>query len=229
MDKMEEALNSVSKCESYNRWVFSLFERYVGDSVLEIGSGLGDISKFFKNRKRLVLVDNNKKFISHLENEYKGKGNAVVIRQDINEDITWLKKFCPDTVVCVNVLEHIEDDSRLLKKIHDILQPGGNMIILAPALKSLYSDFDVMVGHHRRYSKRELRDKIVAAGFREKSIFYFNILGALGWFVCFKIMRSQKINERWLGLFDKIVFILKNFERLVKPALGLSIVVICAK
>ena len=137
----------------YFYWQFLQFKPYLRSRIADIGCGLGNLTDFMSESEVYVGVDNNWRLLSELRSRYVGKHNVEFIRGDItgSDCISRLKSKSVETVLCVNVLEHIEDDGGLLKNLVDILPPNGTLCLLVPAFQSLYGTLDSMDGHLRRY------------------------------------------------------------------------------
>src|SRR5205823_14987779 len=133
-----------------------------------------------------------------------------------------------DTVLSMNVLEHIEHDRRALEGCLEILQGGGRLVLLVPAHRALYSDMDRNIEHFRRYDLRSLRDMVEDVGFRVVDERHLNMLGAIAWFVNGRILRRQLIPSRQLRVFDFAVKLLA-LEKLFRPPFGLSILLVAEK
>jgi hypothetical protein len=133
-----------------------------------------------------------------------------------------------DSLAALNVLEHVEDDERALEALHAALPPGGTAAVLVPAHDWLYSRFDADAGHFRRYTRRELEEKLAGAGFSVDGIRYFNMVGAIGWLCVYRLcgVRGARVTTRGLvGFFDRfLVPAARGLERLVTPPFGISVV-----
>jgi SAM-dependent methyltransferase len=132
-----------------------------------------------------------------------------------------------DTAVCLNVLEHVEDDVQALRNMREVLVPGGAICLLTPVNKWLYGPMDKVDHHFRRYTKSELNAKIEEAGLSIERQRYFNMLGIAAWFFTNKIMRRSMAGPAQYSLYDRLVPVLRTMERLVPPPAGLSLVTIC--
>jgi hypothetical protein len=135
-----------------------------------------------------------------------------------------LKTWLPDSIVCLNVLEHVSDDRLALKHMHEALAARGRAVFLLPAFKWLYGRIDRNLGHFRRYSKRTWKSLAESAGFRVKQIRYFNSLGFLGWWLNARILRQEAQSESQIAVFDRmIVPLFSRLERWIEPPFGQSI------
>jgi len=130
-----------------------------------------------------------------------------------------------DTVVCLNVLEHIEDDRASLRAMHDLLQPGGRLALLVPSLRALYGTLDEALGHFRRYVPAELSEKLGAAGFRLRHLEYFNLAGVPGWWVAGRVLRRRLIPTGALRWYEALVPLFR-LERLLPWRIGQSLIAI---
>ena len=134
-----------------------------------------------------------------------------------------------DTIVCMNVLEPIEDDRGTLSRFLDLLRPGGKLVLLVPAHRWLFNPLDSHDGHFRRYESDELNEKIRTAGFDIVHESQFNLFGILGWFLNGTILRRKELPAGQMGLFNAIAPLLFGFERLIGPPAGLSLLAVGAK
>jgi SAM-dependent methyltransferase len=158
---------------------------------------------------------------------------SLAERYNLNKDtiLKWKHRDeLTDTIICVNVLEHIEDNVMTLKNMHDIMVEGGKLLLLVPALKLLYGEIDRFHNHYRRYSRFELIDKLNKSGFKIIDNYYMNSTGIFGWFYDTIILRRQEHTSKHVMFFDRfIVPWLSRLERLKRPPIGLSLIVIAEK
>jgi len=135
-----------------------------------------------------------------------------------------------DTVVSVNVLEHIENDGRFLRSAQHILAPGGRILLFTPALPALYGTLDRQFGHYRRYTKFGLSDKLRAAGFSLESLRYFDLAGVLGWFLATRVLKRNTIRPSDVSHYDRFVFSWSSkIERWWEPPIGKNLLAIGRK
>ena len=182
-DVGKHTLARMSELGAYNKTMFDTFSDHLGQRVLEVGSGAGNLSRFILDRELAVLSDVDADYLRLLRRRF-GTFESVEIRcLDLTtfkaED---LQSRRVDSVICLNVLEHIEDDRRVLAELYSLLQPGGCLVVLVPAHAMLYSDMDRDLGHFRRYAQADLAEKFEQAGFRVEKRMYFNWVGAIGWY-----------------------------------------------
>src|SRR5581483_2050025 len=159
---LTETLNQLANLDQYNFWLYEQIAAGVGRRIIEVGAGTGNITQFLCAGGRAVLAtDVVPSYRRELETIFANRPNVRVGQFDLN-------KAAPadyvaegfDTVVCLNVLEHIEDDLFALEQMNEVLVPGGKLLLLVPAHQRLYGEFDRAVGHFRRYSKHTLKERL---------------------------------------------------------------------
>ena len=191
-----EIQRELSKIINYHKWIYEAIKPYLGNRILDVGCAIGNITRFFLNRELVVGLDPLENFIQTIKSTFLSYKSFQAIQADIsNEETVNLKKKKFDTVTCLNVLEHIEDDISALKNIHKILDNEGKLILLVPAFKCLYGTVDKTDHHYRRYAKQDLRLKLKKSGFIIEKQFYMNLLGILGWYLNGKILKSIPSNS----------------------------------
>ncbi len=208
-------LQAVRRAKKFNQWLFSQIKPYIGHNVLEAGCGIGNLTELLLDRKRLVCVDLDQFYIDRLVQSYGHLNNFTIHPANLMSDKD-LKRAADkknfDTVICLNVVEHIEDDQKVLKNFYDILQPGGRVIILVPHDPKLYTAVDKTLGHFRRYTRKELSKKIEDAGFKLVRCWGFNRVGGLGWRVSGKILRKDTLSPGQMGMFEFLMPIIRLLE-----------------
>lgn len=209
----------------YNRWMFERLQRWIGRRVLEIGSGIGNLSDFLVDRDRLVLTDTREEYLSRLRRRFAGRANVSVARLYLPDDDGAVAGQRFDTVICLNVLEHIDDDISALHAIRRLLAPSGRLVLLVPALPALYGTIDRALGHHRRYKRAGLADLLRATGFKPVHIEYFNIAGIPGWWFAGRVLRRDLIPGGSLKLYDALVPLFR-LERFIPWRVGQSLIAI---
>lgn len=209
----------------YNRWLTSRVAPWVGRRVLEIGAGIGNMAEYFLDRERLVLAEPEAAYRDRLLSRFAGKPNVKVVPLRLPAVDAGLAAERLDTVICLNVLEHVEADVAALEAMRGLLAPRGRVVLLVPALRALYGSLDTALGHFRRYTPAELREKIAAAGLRLVHIEYFNLGGVLGWWVTGRVLRRTIIPSGSLRLYDALVPLFR-LERLLPWRLGQSLIAV---
>jgi len=214
-----------------NRLIFDRIKAHLGSSILEIGSGIGNISRLMMQPKRkLILTDYSESYIEYLSQAFIGNPGVKVLLHDIqSQDISVFEKFNIDTAVCINVLEHIEKDVQVIKNIHNILNKDGCLVLLVPSMKALYGTLDKELGHFRRYDICELKNMLEGNGFIVKQIYYHNMFSSIGWYVNGRIFKRKIIPLFQVSTLDKILPAIMFFEKYFKLPFGLSIICIAVK
>ena len=222
-------LRDLSSSHRFNAWMASAIKPWVGESVLEIGAGMGNITRCLTPRYRYCVSEIDDMHLHYLRNIYEGNRNIEVRWLDVTDKKSFRElKDMFDTVVCLNVLEHIQEDGTALTNIYTSLQPGGHACLLVPRSQRLHGSMDKAVGHCRRYKIEELRRSLEDSGFEIARIFTFNRISAPGWFINGRILRRKKLNKIQLKIFDLFVWLWKLLEH-VLPWQGLSIIAIARK
>lgn len=210
----------------YNTWMYEQVAPFVSARVLEVGSGIGNMSVFLRDRERLALTDVSPEYLEILGERFGSLPNVSIDHWDLNDDPP--ASLTPggfDTVICLNVLEHIKDDRAALRSMRSLLAPGGKLVLLVPAHQALFNGFDEGLDHFRRYDKAGLNQLLGEEGFAVKQSWYFNFLGALGWFVNGNLLKKKILPTGQMKLFDLLVPLLKA-ERLVKLPFGISVIAV---
>lgn len=178
-------LQSVRRARGFNRWMLNQFRSFIGKRVWEAGCGIGNFTELLLDRERLVCIDYDPFYVETINRRFGHLENVRAFQMDLTdrESLGAVRPEALDTVIALNVVEHIEDDTLVLKQFFDALVPGGHAVVLVPAHPALYSACDRALGHFRRYRREELREKMEAAGFGVVQIGEFNRLGTLGWWV----------------------------------------------
>ena len=223
-------LSSVAKARNYNRWLVRQVAGFLGQRILEAGCGIGNLSSMLLDRRRLVLVDNEPMYAAALKRQFGSRTNVRVDQADLGEPgihERW-KDEQLDTIFCSNVLEHIESDDRVLDSFHQTLTSGGHCVVVVPAGAWLYSGMDRELGHHRRYTQRQLHDKMTAAGFDVVFTRQFCRFGSIGWAVSGRLLGRRHLSPRQMIWFDRLWPITKLLDR-VLPVPGMSLVMVGRK
>jgi len=219
---MERTLN-------YNNWVFNNFKEHLGNRILDIGSGCGTFIEYYKNKSLVLSVDPSTEANRSLKKRFSGYNNIEIVKSDINDEamLIYAKQMSIDTIVCLNVLEHISDDRFAIENIKKTLKSGGKLIIYVPAMKVIYGTLDKALGHYRRYDKGEFEKLLRAAGFSIVSSRYMNFLGALSWFLYSKILKKTIPAEARIIFYDNyLVPVVSRVESFIKFPFGQSLLII---
>lgn len=224
----QKNFEQLADAKRYYQWMTDTFRQWIGKRILEVGCGQGNITVNLLDKEYILGIDFDEEYLKNIRERFSAHTNFEAERRDITKDTTELKERRFDTIVCANVIEHIEDEVGATKKMYEILEPGGHIIMLAPAFEFLFSTYDYKVGHYRRYTKQTIQKTLEASGFVVKKTYYFNMLGAIGWFVVFKLLKRDFAGSGNVSLQETLVPILKTIER-IPPLFGLSVIAVGQK
>ncbi len=223
-------LNQLAELDRYNDWIYGRIAAALGRRVLEVGSGTGNITQFLcADGREVMATDVVPVYRNELARLFGDRPNVRIGKFDLNAQAP--EEFVAepfDTVVCLNVLEHIEDDLFALEQLRNVLAPGGKLALLVPAHRFLYGEFDRAVGHFRRYEKRELRVKLEQVGFAVREVGFFSLVAALPWLINGRLLKRDYLPMGQANLANRLVPLLK-LERLIGPPCGLSLIAIAQK
>ena len=227
LGRVLEVLESAPK---YRDWIFSLAAPYLGRRVLEVGAGTGTLFECLLDRDHAVALEIDPELVGALRQRFAPRTNVSVLAGNVTDRavIDRIAALHVDSAVTFNVLEHIEDDRAALASVADILDPGNSLAVFVPAFPSIYGQMDRGVGHVRRYRRRELVQKMEAAGFSVLAAHYVNLPGFFAWFVNGRILRATSPvgGSRLVSVYDSVVIpVTSRLERIVHPPLGQSLFV----
>ena len=223
-------LEAMGFAENYYKWLIDEVSFFLGDYVAEIGAGQGNFSSFLLNTdiKRLIAFEPSENMFPSLKRRFQNEDRIQIVN-------TYLRDYPGgsaepfDTAVYINVLEHIADDAKELALIHNCLKTRGHVIILVPALSFLYSGYDKRLGHYRRYHRRELMDKLTAAGFTVVEAKYLDFLGIIPWYLAFTVLRLS-LTTGSVALYDRLCIpIVKRIESMVRMPFGKNLLLVAEK
>ena len=220
-----QTLERLAGARNYNRWLTDRLQQWVGRRVLEIGAGLGSMSEFILDRERVVLSDTDPYYLARLRERFAARPNVRIAELRLPGVDGSVAAERLDTVICLNVLEHVSDDGASLAAMRTLLQAGGRLVLLVPSLPSIYGTLDEALGHVRRYSPAELRHKFRDAGFHLVGLEYFNLAGVPGWWLTGRVLKRRLIPTASLGLYDALVPLFR-LERFLPWRVGQSLIAI---
>ena len=218
-------LDAHSQTPRFNRWMADTVRPWVGTRVLEIGAGMGNLSRHLAPRRQLYIAsDIDAEHLARLRVRFQLRPNVRLLRCDLGAPADFVPLIGQaDTVICLNVLEHIEDDATGLANISSALIPGGVAIVLVPQDAGLYGTLDEELGHYRRYSEAELRAKMEAAGLTVEQVLHFNRITRPGWWFTGRVLKRRSSSRILLWFFDRLVWLWRRIDRTL-PWPGVSVI-----
>ncbi len=230
-----ETLRRMASVEQYNRWIYEELAPYAGQRILEVGCGIGNMTAFFLEQELIVAIDRLSSSVQYTSERFENRSNVVVMEGDISDPALppRLRSFRIDTVLCVNVLEHIEDDVTALRHMWEVLRPGGRLLLLVPAGQYMFGMLDEALGHFRRYERSQLARRVSMAGFHPIRLTYMNIAGIPGWLFNSRVLKRNLLPKGQLRLFNALTPLFIWSERMLRrwwdAPFGQSLVCIAEK
>jgi SAM-dependent methyltransferase len=221
-DAICESLETLSQASDYYKWLASRMRPYIRGKVLEIGAGIGTFAEWGKESATEYHVsDLDPRLAAKLANRFDQVFCWDVFTPFPNDDLY-------DTIIILNVVEHLENDQEALHCIHKRLKGGGHLVLMVPAMQFLFGSLDSAFGHYRRYTKSSISRLIENAGFSMRKTEYVNVVGMLGWFLYGKVLKSKSLPQQLCGRFNLMIPLLK-VERPIAYFFGLSVIAIAQK
>lgn len=228
--QVEEDLETLSHAARYRHWLYRQIRGALGKRILEIGSGVGNYTEFLVRHGEVFATDMEAHYVGELRQRFRDEPRVRVEQLSLEawDDATVARHraFAPDTVVCLNVLEHVPDDRQAVRSMLGCLVPGGHLALIVPAMPSLFCEIDRRYGHVRRYTRRGLTGLLGAeASATVARCRYFNAFGVAGWWVNHVLLGRTQLSPLQVRLFDAVgVPVAAAVERVVPPPFGLSLV-----
>ena len=230
-------LDAMAGAVHYYGWIIRHFAPYVGNEVLEVGAGVGTFTSHLmaalpEASRNFTLIEPAANLYPVLERRFRGHSAVATHQGDLLACAPALRSGAsrPDTAILVNVLEHVEDDAGCLALLHEILQPGGHLLVFVPALPALYGSLDSAFEHYRRFTHAELQRKLRDAGFDIRRTRFFNLPGVAAWWFSGKIMRRRTLSPAAVRFYDRwVVRPWSRVEDVWPPPLGQNLMAIAQK
>lgn len=227
VDPRVEIQTSLERASNYNRWIADQVRRHVGSRVLDAGCGSGNITAQFLDLDQVVAVDVWEDFVGMMGRRFGAVPNLAVRQFDLADTAMpdALQPYDLDSAFCVNVLEHVEDDRSALTNIARALRPGSPIFLLVPAFPALYGEHDRADHHFRRYTRASLRETVTDLPLEIEDDHYMNLPGFFAWFLVVRLLR-RRLREEEIGLYDRLIPIIRRVEDTVRPPFGQSLVAV---
>lgn len=231
LDYLLEDQRRMAKAKNYFAWQGRLVLPEIGKRVIEVGCGTGNFTGMLLERESVIALDAEPRCIARLLERYPQARNVQACAFDMTSPrFRELSAFHADSCVCLNVLEHIENDSAAVRSMAEVLVPGGTLVLLLPAFPGLRGPIDRNLGHFRRYRKGDVQALAASAGLRIRKLHFVNSIGFLAWWANARLFRLQ-IHPVWqIVFFDRLIApLLSRVEAVVHPPFGQSLFAVFEK
>lgn len=224
-------LEAISEARKFNEWMYREVSSCLGGRILEVGSGIGNLSScFIRDGHDLTMSEIRSAYCARLQEQWPDRS---VLQMDLvdprfNETFTGLAHTF-DSAFALNVIEHIDNDALALKNLSGLVKPGGKVLVLVPAHQLLYNKIDTGLAHFRRYNRRSLSQLMEGAGLEVKRSWMFNALGIPAWIAGGLVFREKEIGHGQMKAYDKLVPLARLLDRITLNRIGLSVIALAKK
>ncbi len=224
-------LEALADLPNYCRWILGGFGDRMQGRVLEVGAGIGNFAAHYVDRvEEAVLMEPAANLFPRLAERFEGRDDVTPVCSYVESWAEPQRQGTFDTIVLVNVLEHVEQDRAMLEVLRSLLKPGGTLLLFVPAMQWLYGTLDSMVDHFRRYSKRGLRSELDAVGFQTDRLRYFDLAGVLPWFVMGRVLKRKRFDSAAAVGFDRVVApVMSRVERVLPLPFGKNLLAVARR
>ncbi len=231
----EQTLEAISDADKFNDWMYTTIKPFAKGKVLEIGSGIGNISNYFiEDDFSIMTSDIRDGYCKRLEERFSEEPTFLgTINMNLT-DTDFDQKFSAhlnqyDTVFALNVVEHIYDDRLAIRNAKKLLKKGGHLIILVPSYNKLMNGFDEELGHFRRYTVRSLTHLFEQEKLEIIHQQYFNFVGIFGWYISGNLLKNKVIPKGQMSFYNTLVPVIKLIDKIMLRKIGLSTIVVGKK
>lgn len=212
----------------YRRYQYELIAPHCGRSILEVGAGLGEFAEQFDDLDRLVVTDVDPAAVAVMARRFAGRAEVEVRQLELGTAPDLDRPV--ESVVAINVLEHIDDDAGALRSLATAVEVGGSLVLWVPGYQQLYGEFDRKVGHVRRYTPKSLAEAVRRADLDVELVRPVNLLGGVAWWLAVRRGGAGAPNPRLVAAFDRcVVPVTKALERRVRVPFGQSVLCVARK
>ncbi|MEY2414952.1 MAG: hypothetical protein QOH53_286 [Ilumatobacteraceae bacterium] len=228
-----EELENLAQANHFFGWIADELKPHLGHRILEVGAGIGTIATKMAERKpasEITAIEPAENLFGELRAATEGL-HKVTALQLTSQELAATRPRQFDSIVYVNVLEHILDDAAEMRTAFELVAPGGSLGVFVPAMSRLYGSLDYKSGHHRRYDKASLRQVIADAGFDIVELRYIEVAGVLPYWLMYRVLNRQSLSAMSSGVFDRMVVpVSKLMQRLVpNPPFGKNLLAIARR
>jgi glycosyltransferase involved in cell wall biosynthesis len=223
-----QILGRLNRAPRFTKWMADVIRPYVGEKVLEIGAGTGNLTLQLTPRRLYWASDINPLYLTYLENVGRNRPYLHVCYTDGQSSDSYPKEQKFDTVICLNVVEHLADDLGALRNIREVLEPGGRAIILVPCGPWLFGTLDEILGHQRRYTRTQLAELVKKADFRLDSMLEFNRVGVIAWWINGKLLRRRTFGLWQITFLNLLTPLFRRLDKIL-PLPPLSLIALLSK
>ena len=224
-------LEILADMPNYYGWIVDTFRPWLKGHTMEIGTGIGTVARLiFDDVDSLYLVEPSPHLTELLPPSIANHEKVSIYNETSEQRLPQMADQTCDTVIMVNVLEHIEDDGDAIEQLYRILKPGGRLLLFVPALQFLYSELDSKHGHFRRYHLAPLAFKLKSHGFKIHYNKYFDLAGVLPWWLINTLGKKTEFNPAMAIIYDRYIIPITRFiERFISPPLGKNIIIVAER
>jgi SAM-dependent methyltransferase len=220
-------LEALEETKNYSAWILEMIAPHISGRILEVGAGRGTYSTYFADHGHLTALEPSQALGAALRERLKDYPNVVVVTAQLDGTAA---PGSYDTVVLLNVLEHIPDDHQALGDIYESLAPGGKMVLWVPAFEALYGNFDQRIGHYRRYRRHQLLALVHKVGFQQVTARYTNMPGFFAWWLVVRVLGRTPTAGRLATIYDRFFIpVIRRIERFARPPIGQSLLVVAQR
>jgi len=225
-----QELDAMAGAVNYHRWIARRFEPFLGARLVEAGAGIGTFAEHLLRaapQARLTLAEPAENNFPHLRARFADHPRVRTVQGYLADAG---QAGSADSVVAVNVMEHVRDDAAFLADAHRLLAPGGHALLFVPALPALFGTLDEAFEHVRRYTRRGLDARLREAGFHPLRIAYTNLPGVAAWWLSGRVLRRRTVSARDARIYDRwVVPWVAALERVWTPPLGQSLIAVARR
>lgn len=225
----QRTLRRIQRLRAYSKLQFDLLHPWIEGELLEIGAGLGTLTAHLAPHAKVLATDLDSQYLKGLSHTFAEHPNVTVQELDLTDQQAFLaieKRF--QTVVCSNVLEHVENDSAALQNIYSVLAASGRLVLIVPAHPILYGQIDRSINHFRRYGRRDIVEKLTAAGFSVEHVRHVNALGVPGWYINSVLLKRSSVPGVQAKINDLLTPFVR-FEQRFNLPIGISLLVVAKR